>query len=715
MPSTPPRAEPLLEAATDDLTARERRRPPSVQAQDSDDTLDGSEQELPYSLSNECRYFLSKGVPLGVSAAAEWGAPPLIGMMFAGHTPESATLQSAIGFGRLYFNVSILMIMLGLCSYLQSVIPGAIGAGRKDRIPMYLARSLALSMLCLLPSFLLSLCSDVVLQAVGVPPSIAAEVGVYTRLMLPNAVLILLDIHIETVFMNLGFAKCCSINSVLTGLGVDVAVTYLFVYRWRWGVRGVALAQLAVRLSRIVVFGVLIAWNGLGRTFFGEAAFRRTAAARAAAGAAGAPTPPLRCSVERGGEEAVAPPATTKRRRERLCDPKEARIFASLGAPGIGSNLSGWLIFELQILALANIHVRRSWSLPLSSRLADPPRLRRRTRSHTNRLRSRRPPPAARRPPNPLLLTRAHAAAPMLAQGIPPAALAAGAVWIQCEQCIAAVQTGWIQVVQIRTLALMGRSDPGAPRAYALMCLLGSLCVACVSVAIGVSIGPLSRLLSHDRDTQLWLRRILWVLVPHNQTRAPNRNLEPQSTTSHSGPPRPDSICRRPSRPGAPPPPPSLPSRPRVHHRQLSVRAARQEPARDRLAAGRLLRHRDARRRRRRAHRRRHHLGAAQDGPLRRRHHHRAAARRALWLRVQRAHGLASRGPHHQAARQQRQACDAARRAVVRGQRRRWRRRRQRPRDAPQRPLATPVLWRGRRRGRRRCDQHDHLYLAFAN
>ena len=555
MPSTPQRAEPLLEAATDDLTARERRRPPSVQAQDSDDTLDGSEQELPYSLSNECRYFLSKGIPLGVSAAAEWGAPPLIGMMFAGHTPESATLQSAIGFGRLYFNVSILMIMLGLCSYLQSVIPGAIGAGRKDRIPMYLARSLALSMLCLLPSFLLSLCSDVVLQAVGVPPSIAAEVGVYTRLMLPNAVLILLDIHIETVFMNLGFAKCCSINSVLTGLGVDVAVTYLFVYRWRWGVRGVALAQLAVRLSRIVVFGVLIAWNGLGRTFFGEAAFRRTAAARAAAGAAGAPTPPLRCSVERGGEEAVAPPATTKRRRERLCDPKEARIFASLGAPGIGSNLSGWLIFELQILALANIHVRRSWSLPLSSRLADPPRLRRRTRSHTNRLRSRRPPPAARRPPNPLLLTRAHAAAPMLAQGIPPAALAAGAVWIQCEQCIAAVQTGWIQVVQIRTLALMGRSDPGAPRAYALMCLLGSLCVACVSVAIGVSIGPLSRLLSHDRDTQLWLRRILWVLVPHNQTRAPNRNLEPQSTTSHSGPPRPDSICRRSSRPGAPPPP----------------------------------------------------------------------------------------------------------------------------------------------------------------
>lgn len=350
-------AEPLLEAATDVSTVRERRRPPSIQAVDSEGTQDGSEQELPYSFSNECRYFLFKGMPLGVSAAAEWGAPPLIGMIFAGHTPESSALQSALGFGRLYFNVSILMIMLGLCSYLQSVIPGAIGAGRKDRIPMYLARSMALSMLGLLPSFLLSLCSDFVLQAVGVPQSIAAEVGVYTRLMLPNAVLILVDIHIETVFMNLGFAKSCSINSVLTGLGVDVAVTYMLVYRWRWGVRGMALAQLTVRLSRIIVFGLLIGWNGLGRVFLGKAAFRRTTDAPDTGRAADAPAPPLSSAFEGGDDEAAVPPNTTKRPHERLCDRKEAKIFVSLGAPGIGSNLSGWLIFELQILALANIHV----------------------------------------------------------------------------------------------------------------------------------------------------------------------------------------------------------------------------------------------------------------------------------------------------------------------------------------------------------------------
>lgn len=125
-------------------------------------------------------------------------------------------------------------------------------------------------------------------------------------------------------------------------------------------------------------------------------------------------------------------------------------------------------------------------------------------------------------------------------QGIPPAALAAGAVWIQCEQCIAAVQTGWIQVVQIRTLALLGKNDAGAPKAYALMCLLGSLCVSCVSVAIGVSVGPLSQLLSHDHGTQQWLRRILWVLVPHNQTRIPNLELEPVDRPERFRP----NLCR---------------------------------------------------------------------------------------------------------------------------------------------------------------------------
>ena len=40
--------------------------------------------------------------------------------------------------------------------------------------------------------------------------------------------------------------------------------------------------------------------------------------------------------------------------------------------------------------------------------------------------------------------------------GITQDQLAAGAIWVQCESTLAAVQTGWIQATVIRTLRLLG-------------------------------------------------------------------------------------------------------------------------------------------------------------------------------------------------------------------------------------------------------------------
>ena len=44
------------------------------------------------------------------------------------------------------------------------------------------------------------------------------------------------------------------------------------------------------------------------------------------------------------------------RTREPLLCRKEVREFVRLAAPSIASNFSGWLIFELQIIALTNVH-----------------------------------------------------------------------------------------------------------------------------------------------------------------------------------------------------------------------------------------------------------------------------------------------------------------------------------------------------------------------
>ena len=70
-----------------------------------------------------------------------------------------------------------------------------------------------------LPSCALQFVSAPVLRCVGVEPSIAAAVGTYTRVMAGGALLLLLDIQIEAVFVSCGYARSASLNSLLTGLG----------------------------------------------------------------------------------------------------------------------------------------------------------------------------------------------------------------------------------------------------------------------------------------------------------------------------------------------------------------------------------------------------------------------------------------------------------------------------------------------------------------
>ena len=56
----------------------------------------------------------------------EWGLPPLAVMMLAGRTSEPAKLQSALGYARVYYNVTTLMVLSiessrVRCSYLLSL------------------------------------------------------------------------------------------------------------------------------------------------------------------------------------------------------------------------------------------------------------------------------------------------------------------------------------------------------------------------------------------------------------------------------------------------------------------------------------------------------------------------------------------------------------------------------------------------------------------
>lgn len=304
----------------------------------------GLDEQPPFSLQNEVRFFFSKGLPLGLSSFLEWGLPPLFAMYFAGQTDESAELQQALGYGRVFFNITILMPTLGMFAYYRNVVPGCLGAGREDRIPLYFRRSMLLETLILLPLYVLQFFSGPIMEsALGASPAIGAQVQTYTRLMVVPAFLILLECHVETFHVNCGYARCATLNSLLTGLGVDVATSYCLVYRLELGVFGAALTQIVVKASRLLVWGAVMTWFGL----WGDLVWGRTESARAEDRAKGRVEDRAGDRTDRGGGGGGD--------REPLLSWREWRVFCRLGFPSVVSFFSGWFIFELQLMLMAHI------------------------------------------------------------------------------------------------------------------------------------------------------------------------------------------------------------------------------------------------------------------------------------------------------------------------------------------------------------------------
>jgi Na+-driven multidrug efflux pump len=233
------------------------------------------------------------------------------------------------------------MAMFGLCGYFWNAVPGCIGANRHDRIPSYLRRSLLLITLTMSPFMILQFFSGDIMTALGVPPQIADNVLLYCQLMTVSTVLNIFGSHLEQVFIALGYAKCATFNSLVAGLGVDVVGSYFLIFKYSYGVKGAAWTSILVKLARVLIWLFLACYFKLWGTIFGRGS------------------------------------------GEKLLSWTEFKIFIRIGLPSILQRLAGWLIFELQIMALANI------------------------------------------------------------RGITRPALAAGAVWVQCESSLASIQAGW--------------------------------------------------------------------------------------------------------------------------------------------------------------------------------------------------------------------------------------------------------------------------------
>jgi len=245
-------------------------------------------------------------------------------------------------------------------------------------------------------------------------------VQVYCTLMIASTWLLLLELHVENIFINLDYAHLATLNSLLTGMGVDVACSYWLIYKHDMGVEGAAYTQIIVKAARLALWALF------------ALRYRLT---------------PIFCDALLG------------RANEPIFAPKELRTYWNLAATTLLSNFSGWLIFELQILALAQV------------------------------------------------------------EGISQAALAAGAIWIQLESTLAAIQTGWLATTSMRTLVLLGKLDPGASKAFALLCCMSAGMVAVTNIPLLIFAEDIANLLSNDEDVRWYLRQVVWVLAVHAQTR----------------------------------------------------------------------------------------------------------------------------------------------------------------------------------------------------
>jgi len=192
-------------------------------------------------------------------------------MIFAGHVEEdSDELQTALGFGRVFYNCTMLMIMFGLLSYHYSGVPALVGANRRDRLPVYFFRSLIISTICMIPMYLLQFFSGDIMHEFGIERHIADQITTYTSYMTVASWLLMLEAHIENVFINLGYTKSAAFNSFVTGLGVDIVSTYILIFHLNLGTKGAALAQITVKTARILVWIALGVRFNLSKYFFGK-------------------------------------------------------------------------------------------------------------------------------------------------------------------------------------------------------------------------------------------------------------------------------------------------------------------------------------------------------------------------------------------------------------------------------------------------------------
>jgi MATE family multidrug resistance protein len=200
---------------------------------------------------------LSAQIKLAIPLAAQQLGFQLMGTVDAallGRYSDTALAAAGVGNNLLF---AITSLGWGIVMGLDTVLPQAVGAGRRDDARRLLGAGLRLALLVGMMCTLLVLATPALLARVGVPPEVASDVRVYIDLRAIGITPFLLSIAFRSYLAAHNITRplvvAITLGNVANAL-LDLALIYGLGALPAMGVAGAALATVSVQLAMVAIY-----------------------------------------------------------------------------------------------------------------------------------------------------------------------------------------------------------------------------------------------------------------------------------------------------------------------------------------------------------------------------------------------------------------------------------------------------------------------------
>ncbi len=156
------------------------------------------------------------------------------------------------------FPIQIIMLALSLTIGVgaASAISRNLGAGRKDRAVKFASVSIVMSVIvALFMGIFGTIYMDPLLRIFGATDSIIEYSKQYISIILLSSLFYVFSVSGNNIVRSIGKAKV-SMVAMLLGVGLNIILDPIFIFVFKWGIRGAAYAT----ITSIIISSVIVMW-----------------------------------------------------------------------------------------------------------------------------------------------------------------------------------------------------------------------------------------------------------------------------------------------------------------------------------------------------------------------------------------------------------------------------------------------------------------------